>query len=114
MLRLAAEFADAWNSDWVKEPEQLKPMLELVDQAMIDYGRDPKTMIKTTSSNIAMPGYLGIRPNPITGTMEEIAEKVAAFRALGMRHHVAGLDPCTPKSLEQYARVIEILDKTSG
>ncbi|MCC6790056.1 MAG: LLM class flavin-dependent oxidoreductase [Thermomicrobiales bacterium] len=114
MLGLAAEFADAWNSEWVKEPDLLKPMIELVDSAMIANGRDPRTMIKTTSSNIAMPGYLGIRPNPITGSTEEIAEAVAGFRALGMRHHVAGLDPCTPTSLEQYARVIEILDKTSG
>ena len=112
MLRLTAEFADAWNSDWVKEPSDLAPMLELVDKAMTEFGRDPKTLIRTTSSNIAMPGYLGIRPNPITGTAEQIAEAVAGFRDLGMRHHVAGLDPCTPTSLEQYGRVIEILDRS--
>lgn len=111
MLRLAAEFADAWNSDWVKEPSELAPMLALVDEACIAFGRDPQTLIRTTSSNIAMPGYLGKRANPITGTSEQIAEAVAAFQAVGMRHHVAGLDPCTPTSLEQYARVIEMLDR---
>jgi hypothetical protein len=59
-----------------------------------------------------MPGYLGVRANPIAGTNEQIAEAVAGFCEIGMRHHVAGLDPCTPISLEQYARVIEILDRS--
>ena len=112
MLRLTAQFADAWNSDWVKVPAELDPMLALVDEACADVGRDPATLVRTTSSNIAMPGFLGVRPNPITGTSEEIAEAVAAFRPLGMRHHVAGLDPCTPTSLEQYAHVIELIDRS--
>src|SRR5215218_9319100 len=94
MLRLTAQFADAWNSDWVKVPAELEPMLALVDEACADIGRDPASLVRTTSSNIAMPGFLGVRPNPITGTSEEIAEAVSAFRPLGMRHHVAGLDPC--------------------
>ena len=86
-------------------------MLALVDEACREMGRDPATLVRTTSSNIAMPGYLGVRANPITGTYEQIAEAVASFRPLGMRHHVAGLDPCTPASLEQYARVIELIDQ---
>jgi alkanesulfonate monooxygenase SsuD/methylene tetrahydromethanopterin reductase-like flavin-dependent oxidoreductase (luciferase family) len=112
MLRLTAQFADAWNSDWVKEPSELAPMLAAVDEACREVGRDPETLVRTTSSNIAMPGYLGVRANPISGTSEQIAEAVAAFGEIGMRHHVAGLDPCTPSSLEQYARVIEILDRS--
>ena len=33
------------------------------------------------------------------------------FRALGLKHYIAGLDPCTPQTLEHFARVIELVDK---
>jgi alkanesulfonate monooxygenase SsuD/methylene tetrahydromethanopterin reductase-like flavin-dependent oxidoreductase (luciferase family) len=112
MMRLTATYADAWNSDWHHSPDTVAPLLKNVDEACLAVGRDPKTMIKTAGSNIAMPGCLDRRPNPIVGDTEAIAEAINGFRDLGLKHHVAGLDPCTPASLEQYARVIEILDKT--
>lgn len=112
MMKLTAEYADAWNSDWYKDPADLAPLLESLDAACAEVGRDPETLLKSSSSNIAMPGCLGVRPNPIAGTNEQIAEGIAGFRAIGMKHHVAGLDPCTPKSLEQFGRILEILDAT--
>jgi len=112
MMKLTVEFADSWNSDWAKEPSEIRPMLDALDAACAEAGRDPATLPRSSGSNIAMPGYLGRRANPITGTTEQMAEAVSAFRAAGMIHHVAGLDPCTPASLEHYARVVEILDRT--
>ena len=111
MMRLTATYADAWNSDWHHDPSTVAPLLANLDQACLDVGRDPKTIVRTAGSNIAMPGYLGRRLNPIEGEPEQIAEAVRGFGDLGLRHHVAGLDPCTPKSLEQYAKVMEILDR---
>ncbi len=112
MLRLIAKFGDAWNSDWAREASVLVPHLEHLTEACLEVGRDPATIVKTGSSNIAMPGYLGVRLDPITGESEEIAETLSGFRELGLRHNVTGLDPCTPKSIEQFARVLEILDRT--
>jgi len=57
-----------------------------------------------------MPGYLGKRPDPIRGTDEEIASTILRFRDLGIRHFVAGLDPCTPETIAQFARVVELID----
>lgn len=111
MMRLTARYADAWNSDWQRTPDLVVPMLERLDEACADVGRDPATLVRTASSNFALDGYLGIRPNPITGDADAMAQALAGFRDLGLRHHVAGLDPCTPASLEQYARVIEALDR---
>jgi hypothetical protein len=34
------------------------------------------------------------------------------FRELGIQHFVAGLDPCTPETIAQFARVIELVDAT--
>jgi alkanesulfonate monooxygenase SsuD/methylene tetrahydromethanopterin reductase-like flavin-dependent oxidoreductase (luciferase family) len=114
MMRLTAEYADAWNGDWARAASEIVPMLDALNEACMAVGRDPATVVRTASSNIAMPGYLGVRLNPVTGSNDQIAEALAGFRALGVRHHVAGLDPCTPESLEQFARVIELLDKSES
>jgi alkanesulfonate monooxygenase SsuD/methylene tetrahydromethanopterin reductase-like flavin-dependent oxidoreductase (luciferase family) len=111
MMRLTAKYADAWNSSWHREPGTLVPLLEQLDQACHEVGRDPATLIRTAGTNVAMPGYLGVRPNPIQGTPKQMAEILQSFRAHGLRHWVAGLDPCTPRSLEQFARVIEVFDR---
>ena len=111
MMRLTATYADAWNSDWHHDPSTVEPLLAKLDEACRDVGRDPQTLVRTAGSNIAMTGYLGRRLNPITGSAQQIADAVRGFRNLGLRHHVAGLDPCTPKTLEEDAKVIEILDR---
>jgi hypothetical protein len=84
----------------------------MLHRACEEIGRDPATLVRTTGSNVAMSGYLGVRPNPITGTNEQKAEIIAGFSDLGFRHWVAELDPCTPTSLEQFAEVIALLDRS--
>lgn len=113
MMNLTARFADVWNSDWHHDTSTVVPLLAALDQACVDVGRDPATLVKTAGSNIALTGYLGIRLNPIIGDTDAIAEQVNKFRKLGLRHYIAGLDPCTPKSVEEFARVVEVLDRTA-
>ena len=81
-----------------------------VDEACRDVGRAPESLVRTAGANIALPGYLGVRGDPIEGEPEAIAERLRGFQNLGLRHFVCGLDPCTPRSLEQFGRVIELLD----
>jgi probable F420-dependent oxidoreductase len=109
MLRITARYADAWNTVWHKDPEAIVPRMAAVDEACREVGRDPATLVRTVGGNIAMPGYLGIRPDPIEGDDEAIAETIVRFRDLRMRHFVAGLDPCTPRTIEQFGRVIELV-----
>ena len=72
----------------------------------------PGQMLDTTaSSNIALTGYQGRRANPMTGTHAEIAAQIRPFQDLGLKHWVAGLDPTTPKAIEEFGSVMEILDK---
>ncbi len=112
MLRLTARYADAWNTVWHKDPAAVVPRLAEVDAACRDVGRDPASLVRTAGGNIAMPGYLGRRPDPITGGTEEIASALRGFRDLGLRHYVCGLDPCTPASVQQFAPVIAALDES--
>ena len=110
MLRIIARYADAWNTVWHGDPEAIVPEMAAVDEACRDVGRDPATLVRTAGGNVAMPGYLGKRPDPIRGTDEEIAATILRFRELGIQHFVAGLDPCTPETIAQFARVIELVD----
>ncbi|MDQ4044007.1 MAG: LLM class flavin-dependent oxidoreductase [Chloroflexota bacterium] len=112
MLGIIAKYADAWNTVWHKEAEEVRPLMDKVDQACRHAGRDPQTLVRTVGGNVAMEGYLGRRPNPIEGDDEAKAEAIAGFREVGMRHFIAGLDPSTPQSIEQFGRVIEILDRS--
>ena len=110
MLRLTARHADAWNTVWHKEPAAVVPLMAAVDEVCREVGRDPATLVRTAGGNVKMPGYLGRRDNPIEGEPERMAETLDGFRRLGLSHFVCGLDPCTPATIEHFARVIELFD----
>jgi probable F420-dependent oxidoreductase len=110
MLRLIARYADAWNTVWHGSPEPVAAQMAAVDAACMEVGRDPATLVRTAGGNVAMPGNTGRRPNPISGSDEEIAETIVRFRDLGIQHFVAGLDACTPRTLEKFGRIIELVD----
>ena len=110
MLRITARYADAWNTVWHGSPDAIPEQMAAVDEACREVGRDPATLVRTAGGNVAMPGYTGRRPNPISGSDEEIAETIARFRDLGLQHFVAGLDACTPQTIEKFGRIIELVD----
>jgi probable F420-dependent oxidoreductase len=110
MLRIIARYADAWNTVWHGDPDAVIAQMAAVDEACRDVGRDPATLVRTAGGNIAMPGYLGKRPDPMRGNDEEIAATILRFRELGIQHLVAGLDPCTPQTIEQFARIVALVD----
>ncbi len=110
MLRIIARYADAWNTVWHGSADAIVTRMAALNEACHEAGRDPATLVRTAGGNIAMPGYLGIRPDPIEGEPEAVAEVILGFRECGIQHFVAGLDPCTPRTIEQFARVIELVD----
>jgi alkanesulfonate monooxygenase SsuD/methylene tetrahydromethanopterin reductase-like flavin-dependent oxidoreductase (luciferase family) len=114
MLGLIARYADAWNSVWHSDAKATLDDLKAVDAALAEAGRDPDTLVRTAGGNIALPGYTGSRGNPIEGDNDAIAGTLAGFRDLGYHHFVGGLDPCTPRSIEEFARVVEILDRSGA
>ena len=110
MMRIIARYADAWNTVWHGNPDAVIAQMAAMDEACRDVGRDPATLVRTAGGNIAMPGYLGKRPDPIRGNDEEIAATILRFRELGIQHFVAGLDPCTPQTIEQFVRIVALVD----
>ncbi len=124
MLRLTLPSVPIWNG-WLCDansyPEAYPALVEPVDEACREVGRDPSTVERTVSISVDPSGrrdfprhwYLegnleGARP--LTGSPEEIAATLRGFRDLGIQHFVCGLDPCTPASIEWFAQVIALLD----
>jgi alkanesulfonate monooxygenase SsuD/methylene tetrahydromethanopterin reductase-like flavin-dependent oxidoreductase (luciferase family) len=110
MMELTARYADAWNGDWLPDPEDFTPMMAALDEACLRVGREPTSLVRTSSCRYAMAEEL----EPWTvfhGTPEEMAANMLRFAELGSRHHVVSTDPRTPASLEKFARVIELYDR---
>lgn len=114
MLGLMARFGDAWNTNWHAHVSETVDKIAAVDQIMEAEGRDPQTLVKTVGSNVALAGSTGRRPNAITGSAAEIAERMQEFRDAGFRHMVVGLDPATTAGLDLLAEVVSIVDKHNG
>ncbi len=111
MLRITARYADAWNTVWHPNVDDAMPKVVALQSACRDVGRDFASIIKTVGGNVALDGYTGVRPNPMRGTPEELASTIAAFHQHGFSHFVCGLDPCTPASVREFARVLAAVDR---
>ena len=108
MLRLTARHADAWNTAWFGAPdERLRGRLDALDAALAAEGRDPATMECTVGIEVRDPALPPQaeegEDRAFGGSIDELAEAIAAYEALGIDHLVAVLQPMTEASLERLA-----------
>jgi probable F420-dependent oxidoreductase len=110
LLRLAARLADGWNTVWRMTPERYADKVADVRAACDAVGRDPAgfglsiglysligedeeaAMAAFERGRAAAPGdamaaddYRSWRADTLSGTPEQILERVAAFESLGVR-----------------------------
>ena len=90
MLRIAARYADAYNTMAHSVPATAMAQLQQLDDACEEVGRDPNTIMKTIGSFVAFPGSEddpgGVNPNSIAGTPEQVAEQLHALHRAGVEH----------------------------
>ncbi len=121
MMRVAAQYADIWNAEWLARPEEADPLLERIDAACAEVGRDPATLERTFGMLVDAPGWiakdhddfatihrLGIQP-ALTGSAEEIAAGLNAFADRGTSHVQIWLGPNTRAGIEALAPVLDLL-----
>ncbi|MDQ3225307.1 MAG: LLM class flavin-dependent oxidoreductase [Chloroflexota bacterium] len=111
MMQLTALYADAWNADWLLDPELFTPMMADLDDACRSVGREPSSLVRTSSCRYAMAEDTGEPWPAFHGTPAEMAATMVRFAELGSRHHVISTDPRTPGSLEKFGTVIELFDR---
>jgi alkanesulfonate monooxygenase SsuD/methylene tetrahydromethanopterin reductase-like flavin-dependent oxidoreductase (luciferase family) len=114
MLGLVAKYADAYHTDVLADLESTQGAEELfrtVDEACRAIGRDPATLARTSGAPIAVEGADEIPGGApavcLRGSTEQIAEKLAAYAALGVRHFTFWLYPLSMQGIERLAPIVE-------
>ncbi len=114
MQRLVAQRADMWSA-WVafgdSDAVAYGPVRAAMDAACERHGRDPATLGRNVTVDIALPGHDTLAPTarPLTGSSAEIAAGLAAYAGHGVRHLSVVLTPNTAEALEALARAREQL-----
>jgi len=108
MLGLTARHADAWNTAWFGAPdERLRERLGELDAALAAQGRDPATLERTVGIEVRDPSLPQAEQDgddrAFDGSVDELAEALAAYDELGIGHLMVVLQPMTEASLERLA-----------
>jgi alkanesulfonate monooxygenase SsuD/methylene tetrahydromethanopterin reductase-like flavin-dependent oxidoreductase (luciferase family) len=120
MLQVAAPHVDLWNSWYThfdNKPEGLVALLETVDAACAEVGRDPAEIGRTAAVLVQLERGMGRiagsseRPDvePIIGSPAGIAESLARFGEVGMSHIQIVLDPIDARSVSELAEAVALL-----
>ncbi len=112
MLELTARHADAWNLAWFGLPdERLAGVRGELAAACARVGRDPSSLTDTVGVTVRYPSEPGADTSPgpsLTGTPDEIAAGLRAHAAAGADHFIASLDPCTEKTVAEFAEAVAL------
>jgi probable F420-dependent oxidoreductase len=112
MLRIAAPFVDMWNTwhAWFdNRPDEIGPLIEELEVACRDVGRDPSEIVKTAALYIQLSRGSGrvagseerptVQPIPV----ERAAEALADLGEHGVTHVQIVLDPIDAAGVEELA-----------
>lgn len=119
MLRATLPYIDSWNAwfeDFENDPLKLREVMARVDRIAEDVGRDPKSFGHTVALLVGVLGstnrpsvYPSKGQTPISGSTNEIAEKINAFFEEGVDHIQIVLTPITLDAIETFAPVVSQL-----
>jgi alkanesulfonate monooxygenase SsuD/methylene tetrahydromethanopterin reductase-like flavin-dependent oxidoreductase (luciferase family) len=116
MNRLAAQYADSWNTNMLPNVQAMLPGRDAVLAAAQEIGRTPATLEITAGINVGFPDLPevanlpgGKLPNCMTGSTEELAAELRAFADEGVTHIQAWLYPLTPEAVRRFSEAVRIV-----
>ena len=116
MLGLTARYADLWNANWTRSPDEIPPLRRTVDAACAAANRDPATLGRTASVLIDLPGRVGrgfgddyAHPAPLSPAA--IAAMVRGYADEGISHVMLWLDPSSPAGIDAFKPALALLDR---
>ncbi|MEO7295057.1 MAG: LLM class flavin-dependent oxidoreductase [Candidatus Limnocylindria bacterium] len=99
MLELVARHADQWNAAWYGHPDkadELRERLANLHAALDAAGRDPASLEITVGIFVAFDGAEPDAPErSIRGSVDEVADALAGYAELGVKHLIAHVFPRT-------------------
>ena len=122
MMRLAARYADIYDTDFHLDPDPVAERFEAIEKACNATGRDPSTLQRATGTMVALAGpgksagddglttfvQDGMVREVRLGTPEELVAFGRGFEAVGADLLTLTLvDPPGPRGIEQLAAVVE-------
>jgi alkanesulfonate monooxygenase SsuD/methylene tetrahydromethanopterin reductase-like flavin-dependent oxidoreductase (luciferase family) len=112
MLRLTAQYADLYNVGYLSIPRSAIKPLRALQKACEEVGRDLASLPYTFMISMAFPDLLGWdRPKKrgvLSGSVEEIAEVLAEYEALGANHLMFHLRPSSLAAYERLAEAVQL------
>jgi probable F420-dependent oxidoreductase len=111
MLRLTAQYADAWNTAWHVDATIVKERYEEFKKACVVMGRDPATLQLTVGTEVRLlsAGEKTDGGKAISGSPEEIAHQLQRFAKEGVSHLIVVLDPLSVESIEQFGYIAQMV-----
>lgn len=109
--RAAARHADIYSC-YVEERayvDEVVPRLASLDAICAEIGRDPATLGRSVGVIVLPLEPAGVRADAISGSAEEIADAVRAFREVGFTQLEMMYRPGTVGALEALAPVVELV-----
>lgn len=117
MLDLVAEHADQWNAAWYGNPagaDDLRARLERLRAALDRAGRDISSLELTAGVLVKVADDPNAPDSAMAGSVEEIADALAGFAELGMRHLIVHLWPRTPAAVRTLAEAARLARARTG
>ena len=112
MLQLTAQYADLWNTGYMGKPETLAERRTKIEIACREIRRDPATLGVTALIGLWYPDLQAKRPsffdNPLTGTMEEIAQAIRGYAELGVQHIMFQCEPYTAEARQRLTEALQL------
>lgn len=114
MMRLTAQYADQWTTDWLGPADKVREDLAKLRAACRDVGRDSASLAITGGVTVGysdlgnLPAWMSTPESYITGSADAVASRLAAYRDLGVDHVLTSLYPFTPEAIGRYAEAVRM------
>ncbi|HEY3560344.1 MAG TPA: LLM class flavin-dependent oxidoreductase [Kribbella sp.] len=104
MLRLIAQWADAWNTAWYGAPSgKLDERLETLREALQTANRPADSITRTAGLLVRDPAQPATDPSPNAIPVQDLPEALAAYETRGINHAIISPEPMTPRSVQHIA-----------
>jgi alkanesulfonate monooxygenase SsuD/methylene tetrahydromethanopterin reductase-like flavin-dependent oxidoreductase (luciferase family) len=112
MLKLAVKYADVWNTGYMGKPDTMVEPIANIKAACLKTGRDPSTIGITALVGLWFEDLQAKKPtffeNPLTGTVQDIAEAIRGYARLGVNHIMFQIEPYLLESRQRLAEALRL------